>query len=418
VTVLEGVDRGKRVVSTGDELSIGTSEGNDLRLADPGVSRHHCALRAHERGLELVDLGSRNGTFVDALEVTSCFVRNGAHLRIGESIVALEILDQDLEQPLAATNQFGPILGASAEMRRLYPIIEQCGRSSATVLIVGESGTGKELIAEAIHDASARRGKPFVVVDCSALSHDLAESELFGHLRGSFTGADTDRVGAFESANGGTVFLDEIGEMPLLLQPLLLRVLEARTIRRIGSNQHVAVDVRIVSASNRDLRAEVNHKRFRADLFYRLNVLRIPVPPLRERVGDVEILAAHFWRTFRADPIPSALVASLVTQRWPGNIRELRNAIERVALLGWTPKQRAVDSAELPTYKDGRAAALWDWERAWLERLLAINDGNLSRASRMAKMGRSHLRELARKHQLVAAAPEDGGDDGDDGDDA
>ena len=414
VTVEIGVDRGMRVVSTGDELAIGTSEGNDLRLGDPGVSRHHCALRAHERGLELVDLGSRNGTFVDNLEITSCFVRSGARIRIGESVIALEVLDQDLEQPLAQANRFGPILGASAEMRRLYPIIEQCGRSNATVLIVGESGTGKELIAEAIHDASPRRTKPLVVVDCSALSHDLAESELFGHVRGAFTGADTDRVGAFESANGGTVFLDEIGELPLSLQPILLRVLEARTIRRVGSNRQVPVDVRIVSASNRDLRAEVNHKRFRADLFYRLNVLRITAPPLRERTGDVEILAEHFWRTFRADPIPTSLVQHLVAQRWPGNIRELRNAIERVALLGWSPKQQAAAvPAELPIYRDGRARALWDWERTWLEQLLAATGANLSRASRMAKMGRSHLRELARKHGLAAPAADDSDTDDD-----
>ncbi len=401
VSVLDGTDRGARAVSTGDELSIGTSEGNDLRLTDPGVSRHHCALRAVERGLELVDLGSRNGTVVENLEITSCVVRTGARIRIGQTLVAVEILDQDLEQPLAPDDRLGPILGASAEMRRLYPIIEQCGRSTATVLIVGESGTGKELIAEAIHDASDRRRKPLVVVDCSALSHDLAESELFGHERGAFTGADTARVGAFESAEGGTVFLDEIGELPLSLQPLLLRVLEARTIRRVGSNTQVPVDVRIVSASNRDLRSEVNHKRFRADLFYRLNVLRIAVPALRDRTGDVELLAPHFWQMFRADPMPPSLLEHLVGQRWPGNIRELRNAIERVALLGWKPQQPTSTSTDLATYQDGRARAIWDWERRWVEQLLARNAGNLSRAARMAKMGRSHLRELARKHGLA-----------------
>jgi len=214
------------------------------------------------------------------------------------------------------------------------------------------------------------------------------------------------------------VFLDEIGELPLSLQPILLRVLEARTIRRVGSNQHVPVDVRIVSASNRDLRAEVNHKRFRADLFYRLNVLRIALPPLRERAGDVEILADHFWRTFRADPIPTSLVQHLVTQRWPGNIRELRNAIERVALLGWSPTQQAAAApTELATYRDGRARALWEWERTWLEQVLAASGSNLSRASRMAKMGRSHLRELARKHGLVAPAASADDDDDDGADD-
>ncbi len=304
VAVVDGVDRGARVVSTGDELSIGTNEGNDLRLTDPAVSRHHCALRAVERGLELVDLGSRNGTFVNDVEVVTCYVRSRVRIRVGQTTLELQILDQDLERPIASGDRLGPILGASMAMRRLYPLIEQCGRSAATVLIVGETGTGKELIAEAIHDASDRRDGPFVVVDCSALAHDLAESELFGHERGAFTGADTTRIGAFESANGGTVFLDEIGELSPTLQPLLLRVLEARTVRRVGSNQQRPVDVRVVAASHRDLRGEVNAKRFRADLFYRLNVLRVAVPPLRERTGDVQLLATHFWHMFRPEVVP------------------------------------------------------------------------------------------------------------------
>jgi transcriptional regulator with GAF, ATPase, and Fis domain len=398
VTVVEGGDRDARVVSTSDELSIGTNDGNDLKLADPAVSRHHCALRAVERGLQLVDLGSRNGTFVGDLEVTACFVRTGAMIRIGQTTLAVKILDHDLEQPLASTDRLGPILGSSPAMRRLYPIVEVCGRADATVLIVGETGTGKELIAEAIHAASDRREKPFVVVDCSALSHDLAESELFGHERGAFTGADATRIGAFESARGGTVFLDEIGELPLALQPILLRVLEARTIRRIGSNDQRAVDVRIVSASHRDLRAEVNNKRFRADLFYRLNVLRIVVPPLRERAGDIEMLAAHFWRTLRSDLAPPDLVRQLATQSWPGNIRELRNAVERAALLGWTPEQPAGSPEEVLTYQQAKERAVWAWERGWVENLLAAHGGNLSRAARAAKMGRSNLRELARRH--------------------
>jgi DNA-binding NtrC family response regulator len=401
VSVIDGKDRGTRVVSAGEELSIGSSEGNDLRLTDNGVSRHHCALRAVERGLELVDLGSRNGTFVGNLEITSCFVRTGAQLRVGQTTVSVQILDQDLEQPLASGDRHGAILGASPEMRRLYPIIEQCGRSTATVLIVGETGTGKELIAEAIHDASDRRDKPFVVVDCSALSHDLAESELFGHERGAFTGAETLRIGAFESARGGTVFLDEIGELPINLQQLLLRVLEARTVRRIGSNQQRPVDVRVISASHRDLRREVNQKRFRADLFYRLNVLRIPVPALRERTGDVELLAGHFWKSFRSDAPPEALLRHLASHHWPGNVRELRNAVERAAVLGWKPEQP--ESAVLPvlsTYQQAKERALWAWERGWVEQLLAGNAFNLSRAARAAKMGRTNLRELARKHGI------------------
>ncbi len=401
VAVVDGPDRGARVVSASEEVSIGSAEGNELRLTDPAVSRHHCALRAVERGLELVDLRSRNGTFVGDVEVRDCFVKSGAQVRIGKTTFAVQILDTDLEQPIATGDRLGAILGGSPAMRRLYPLVEQCAKSTATVLIVGETGTGKELIAEAIHESSRRAG-PFVVVDCSALSHDLAESELFGHERGAFTGADTARTGAFESADGGTVFLDEIGELPLALQPLLLRVLEARTVRRIGSNDQRPIDVRIVAATNRDLRGEVNDKRFRADLFYRLNVLRIAVPPLRERTGDIEQLAAHFWSWFRPDTPPAALLSHLAQQSWPGNIRELRNAVERAALLGWSLQVPAApENIDTLTYQQAKERAVLDWERGWVERLVGAAGGNLSRAARMAKMGRSHLRELARRHGVA-----------------
>jgi transcriptional regulator with GAF, ATPase, and Fis domain len=406
VSVVDGADRGTRVVSASEELSIGTAEGNDLRLGDHAVSRHHCTLRAVERGLQLVDLGSRNGTFIGDVEITSCYVKSGVQIRIGQTTVAVHVLDTDLEQPIASEERLGPLLGASAAMRRLYPLVEQCAKSNATVLVVGETGTGKELIAEAIHELSGRAG-PFVVVDCSALSHDLAESELFGHEKGAFTGANATRIGAFENADGGTIFLDEIGELPLALQPLLLRVLEARSIRRIGSNDYRPVDVRVVAASHRDLRGEVNEKRFRADLFYRLNVLRIVVPPLRERAGDIPLLVEHFWRMFRPDTAPAALVQHLAAQSWPGNIRELRNAVERAAVIGWAPPSRVPEATPAPTqatYQQAKEQAIAEWERVWVERLVNGAGGNLSRAARAAKMGRSHLRELARKHGVQTRA--------------
>src|SRR5690606_17137666 len=192
---------------------------------------------------------------------------------------------------------------------------------------------GKELVAEAIHAASARRDRPYVVVDCGALPRPLIESELFSHVRGAFTGAEHDHAGAFEQAAGGTIFLDEIGELALELQPVLLRALEKRTIRRIGATSARPVDVRVIAATNRDLRVEVNRKRFRADLYYRLDVVRIVIPPLAERVGDVELLATHFWKQFAPDrPVPETMLADFATQRWPGNVRELRNAVERTAL--------------------------------------------------------------------------------------
>jgi DNA-binding NtrC family response regulator len=397
VAVTDGADRGTRAVSQAEELSIGTAEGNELRLADPAVSRHHCVLRTSERGLELRDLGSTNGVFVGETEVQRAFVRDGAQLRLGHTTISVEILDQEIEQAISPQAECGDLIGASPAMRRLYPLIEQFATSMATVLIHGETGTGKELIAEAIHQLGPRRRAPFIVVDCGALPRDLTESELFGHVRGAFTGAEANREGAFETAAGGTIFLDEIGELPLHLQPLLLRALENKAIRRVGSNEYRPIDVRVIAASHRDLRTEVNHKRFRADLFYRLNVLRIGVPPLRERAGDVERLAQHFWRAMSPDRAPPAeLIADLAAQSWPGNVRELRNAVERAALVGWEP-----GPAPPLSYGQAKEVAIAAWERPWVERLLAANSGNLSRAARAARMGRSHLRELIKSHHVV-----------------
>jgi DNA-binding NtrC family response regulator len=228
-------------------------------------------------------------------------------------------------------------------------------------------------------------------------------------VRGAFTGADEGRSGAFEDADGGTIFLDEIGELPLDLQPLLLRALESRTIRRVGGSQPRSIDVRVIAASHRDLRAAVNAKRFRADLLYRLHVVRVVVPPLRDREGDVALLAAHFWRLFRPGAaMPAELAAELAAQPWPGNVRELRNAVERSAIVGWS----APDEAEL-SHAQAKERAIRQWERLWIERLLAAHGQNLTHAARAAQMGRSHLRRLAQQYGLArpgAAAAGDGDD--------
>jgi DNA-binding NtrC family response regulator len=394
--VVEGPERGTRVDSLADELTIGTSLGNDLVLTDEAVSRHHCSLRASDRGLELRDLGSKNGTFVGSCEVERGLIRSEARLQLGKTIIAVRILNDEVVQPIAASTGLGDLIGASTAMRRIYPLIEQYATSTATVLIYGETGTGKELVAEAIHLASDRRDAPFVVVDCAALTGELAESELFGHVRGAFTGASTDRVGVFEAAAGGTIFLDEVSELPDAVQSKLLRVLENRTVRRLGSNDRVPVDVRVIAASHRDLRALVNTKRLRQDLYYRLNVLRISIPPLREREGDIALLARSFWNELHpgTEP-PPAVIDQLAERSWPGNVRELRNAVERAALVGLEPGAGA-DSE--PTYQQAKEV----WERGWLAQLLRRHDGNLSRTARAARMGRSHLRELVRRYQLGA----------------
>jgi transcriptional regulator with GAF, ATPase, and Fis domain len=404
IVVVEGADRGARVISEDDEVTVGTAAGTHLQLTDPAVSRHHCSVRACERGLELRDLSSTNGTFIGEHEVVRGFIRSGTRVRIGATTLTVTVLDDTIEHALAETDHFGNLLGVSPAMRRLYPLLAKCASSDVTVLIQGETGTGKELVAEAIHMESARNGRPFVTVDCSALPRQLAESELFGHVRGAFTGADVDRTGAFEDANGGTIFLDEIGELPLDLQPLLLRALENHTIRRVGSNQQRPVDVRIIAASNRDLRVEVNAKRFRADLLYRLNVVRVVVPALRDREGDVAVLARHFWSKFQPEQaIPPALLDELVFQSWPGNVRELRNAVERSAIVGTT---HVPDVGGL-SHAQAKESAIRQWEKAWVERLLVAHGQNVTHAARAAQMGRSHLRRLMQQYGIVRGIPDE-----------
>src|SRR5262245_59587029 len=245
-----------------------------------------------------------------------------------------------LRRAVGETQGFGRLLGESPAMRRVFDLVTRVANSDASVLIMGESGTGKELIARAIHEQSPRREGAFLAVNCAAMPPTLLESELFGHARGAFTDAKTSRVGLFAQASGGTLFLDEIGEMPLEMQPKLLRALQERTVRPVGGNADVPFDARIVTATNRDLDVEVEEKRFREDLYYRINVVRVDAPPLRERGGDVLLLAQHFVERFAAcankpvKGIHAAAAEKLVSYDWPGNVRELENCIERaVALL-------------------------------------------------------------------------------------
>jgi transcriptional regulator with GAF, ATPase, and Fis domain len=332
-------------------------------------------------------------------------INPGDTIAIGETVIALEPLDGTISEPLSLSDHFGPVLGRSATMRHLFAILERVAPSDATVLIEGETGTGKSMLAEAIHAASPRAKMPFVVVDCSTLPHHLMESELFGHERGAFTGAAHDRVGLFESANGGTVLLDEIGELPLELQPKLLRALERRAIRRIGASQVTPINIRVMAATNRDLRRAVNAHRFRSDLWYRLNTVRLVLPPLRDRREDIPSLVASLYRELLGDPNaapPAEIVRPLMRADWPGNVRELRSAVER-SLLG----AAAVETAPLGELEEGlsfrraKNRASSEWERRYLSELLLANGGNISAAARAGQMNRSHLSELLRRHGLV-----------------
>jgi len=429
--VASGPDRGASRESSAFEFAVGTAPGNDLVLTDPTVSRHHCAVIATPEGFLLRDLQSTNGTILGEHRIQSAFLRPLAVIRVGRSALVFESINGDVCEPLADEERFGRMVGASPATRRIFALLPRIAASGSTVLIEGETGTGKGLLADAIHRESPRRSGPFIVVDCGAIPGPLIEAELFGHEKGAFTGAHMARPGAFEAACGGTVFLDEIGELPLDMQPKLLRALEDRVVKRLGSVDPVALDVRVVAATSRDLRHEVNAGTFRSDLFYRLNVVRLRLPPLRERREDIPLLTQHFYSQLAGDSHlhpPADLVEGLVRQELPGNVRELRSAVERAVLLGdpalaaelgadgrderVTVPAIPLEAVPIPPVADPlapdfsipfRAAKerlVTTWERSYLSELLGRTGGNLSRAARMARMDRNHLRELLRRYKL------------------
>jgi DNA-binding NtrC family response regulator len=409
LTVVTGPDAGAQAVSTGEEATIGTEPGNDLVLSDRTVSRHHVSIRAGARGFELADLGSTNGTILGGYRVLSALVEPGALIGLGRTTVKFDATDDQVREDLSSRERFGRALGASAGMRRVFGQLERFAAADGTILLEGETGTGKEILAEAIHEESPRRDGPFVVVDCGAIPPTLIESELFGHVRGAFTGAVEHRVGALESARGGTLFLDEIGELPLASQPALLRALEDRTCKRVGDDRRIHIDVRVVAATHRDLRHEVNRGRFRADLFYRLAVLRVRVPAVRERRDDIPLLVRHFHAQLAGDDVLSDdLVTALARQDWPGNVRELRSAVQRAVVLGdasgWTDgvaRKAAPDLGDLElTYSESKEGAIARWERGYVARLLERFSGNLSHAARSVGMSRNYLRKLAVRYGL------------------
>jgi two-component system response regulator GlrR len=406
--VVSGPDAGMRAVSDGIELAIGTNPGNQLVLTDAAVSRHHCQIVVEDRGFLLRDLGSTNGTELGGYRILAAYLAPGATIRVGQSTLQFELTADDVVEPLADATALGGVIGRSAAMRRLFFVLERAIATDVAILLEGETGTGKSMLAEAVHDAGPRAKRPFVVVDCGAISAALIESELFGHERGAFTGAVEAKQGMFEAANGGTILLDEIGELPLELQPKLLRVLESRTVTRVGRTKPTKLDLRIIAATNRDLRTEVNANRFRADLFYRISALRVRVPALRERPEDIPLLADAIYRELAgagATP-PPGLLAPAARHPWPGNVRELRNFIERSALLGPQLPERAatgeLDDDRGLSFRDAKARATQLWERRWLERLLSDHDGNLTQAARAAKTDRNYLRDLMRRHGLPA----------------
>jgi DNA-binding NtrC family response regulator len=423
VIVREGPASGTTCTAERETLSVGSAHGNDLVVEDPTVSRFHVELRHTSHGVGVRDTGSTNGVFVGAIRIGDGVVPFGTQLRLGRTTI--EILEgEPREIAVHVGDSLGELHGRSPAMRRLMSQIERAARTEASVLIVGESGTGKELIARSLHDLGPRAEKPFVVVDCGALAPNLVASELFGHERGSFTGADRQHVGAFERASGGTLFLDEIGELPPELQPMLLGALERRRFRRVGGTKDIEVDVRVVAATHRDLRAEVNDGRFRLDLYYRLAVVPLRVPALRERLEDLELLVDRFLRELGSDAsvdtlFPESFRASLRAHPWPGNVRELKNVVEATVAMG-EPLVDLIDTSGIDrgsrppvdvdgipmaplyplAYKDARAALVHEFERRYIQHWLEQTQGNVAHAAREAKMDRSHLFHLLRRHDL------------------
>ena len=416
IEVIAGPNAGHAVDLPGPEVRIGSSRGGDLVLFDNAVSRHHLSLRVESAGIRVLDAGSRNGTVLDGLRVRDAYARPDSTILIGNTTLRLRLLHDVVELPLSNREHFGALRGKSVAMRMVYTVLERVVSVDDTILIEGETGTGKELAAEAVHEESPRSGGPFVVFDCSAVAPSLLESELFGHMRGSFSGAVLDREGAMEAADGGTLFLDEIGELPLELQPKLLRALERFEVRRIGSNTQRRVDVRVVAATNRNLAVEVSAGRFREDLYYRLAVVRITMPPLRERPEDIPLLVEHFTQELSrrgrlVEPVPDRTMRAFMGQAWPGNVRELRNAVARslslgVAAVGPTSRPSAgapAVSATIDTsvpLKTARERLSEAFEEAYLRRALEETGGNISHAARLAGVNRKLVQRAIQRFGL------------------
>ncbi|MBX7195115.1 MAG: sigma 54-interacting transcriptional regulator [Sandaracinaceae bacterium] len=401
LVVVAGPDTGAICNVTASVL-VGSSQACALRLSDPTVSRRHVEAWPGETGLRVRDAGSRNGTWAGGVRVMDAELGEGMELRVGDTRVRIErhVAASPSRKLVTA---FGDFLGAAPILQPIYEQLERAAATDATILLEGESGTGKEVLAEAIHEKSGRASGPLVVVDCGSIPENLVESELFGHEKGAFTGAERRRAGAFEQAHRGTLFLDEIGELPLAMQTRLLRALEARRVRRVGGSDWLPIDVRVVAATNRALENEVEEGRFRLDLFHRLAVVLIRVPSLRERPSDVPLLARAFAERLGASAtLSDEVLARLSSHAWPGNVRELRNAVERLAVVGDTALRATRTSASsgadpalsgLP-FRQARDVALERFTERYVADMLTRHGGNVSAASRAAGIARRYFQML------------------------
>lgn len=411
LSVVNGRDAGKETLLQKALVSIGTLPQNDLVLTDHTVSRRHAEVEEKTNGYVIRDLDSTNGTFLNGVRVREAYLTPGSVIRLGQTEISFSPMEEHIEILKSVADRFGELVGSSSPMQEVYGILERIAPTDVIVLLEGETGTGKELAARAIHSYSRRAGGPFVVFDCGAAATNLIESELFGHEKGAFTDAVKSRQGAFELADGGTIFLDEIGELSLDLQPKLLRALDQRETKRVGAEKPVTVNVRIISATNKDLEKEVKAGRFREDLFYRLSVVRVYMPPLRKRKEDIETITEYLLAGIsteigkKVNSLSPEAAAALMSYSWPGNVRELKNVLGRAAALSDGGKIEAKDlflsqGKTTATLEGLSGNTLEDIEKAAIHATLKSVSGNKTEAAKMLGIAYSTLYEKMRKYGM------------------
>lgn len=411
--VQKGRDAGKELLVQKTVVSIGSLPENDLVLTDPTVSRKHAVVEERGEGYVIRDLDSTNGTFLDGVRIREGFLSPGAVIRLGETELSVSPLKQRIENLKSDADHFGELIGSSTPMQEVYGILERVAPTDVTILLEGETGTGKELAARAIHANSKRKDGPFVIIDCGSVAPNLVESELFGHEKGAFTDAVKMRQGAFELAHNGSIFLDEIGELPLDLQPKLLRALDQRETKRIGADKPVSFSTRIIAATNRDLVKEVKAGRFREDLYYRLSVVRVHMPPLRDRKNDIETIAERILRGISAEigkkvsGVSAEASAALMTYLWPGNVRELKNVLGRAAALCDGSTIEAKDlflshSRKTDTVEGLSGKTLEDIEKAAIIATLKATSNNKTETAKKLGIAYSTLYEKMKKYGIPA----------------